>query len=315
MDIFDINITEYLFQILIFISGAIFAVIFKIILQEPVSEFLARSLKGRFVKQKRGISGVWECCYRYPSKGNYHYERQLMKIKQSGSKIYGENITFESHDHIITGDIKDSLFLTGRWKNITEGDIWVGTYQFVLSTNGNEMAGKWLGFNSENKVQQGPWYWEKISSDISKKSIEKIREEWEPNDNLKANCEPEIYKFKNLLELYGQAWQMQNKELLTKIFTKDAVYQERAFERPYRGIKEIQQYWQKKVINEQSNIEFELLSFNINSNDGYAEWKAVFDEKPKGVRKEIREVAILRLRDNKIYSLREYWTSRKVQNL
>jgi hypothetical protein len=120
---------------------------------------------------------------------------------------------------------------------------------------------------------------------------------------------------KRILQVYKTAWETQDPELILTIFTKDAVYHERILDEPLRGHEAIARYWTKKVVAQQRNISFDLLSIYLDGSTAVAEWNATFDDLQFGVRKLIREVAILEIEANKISSLREYWASKNIGEL
>ena len=125
-------------------------------------------------------------------------------------------------------------------------------------------------------------------------------------------CQPPEDRFRELVSKYGLAWERQDVLALCSIFTEDAIYQERAFERPLKGLVEIRRYWERKVAKEQSNIRFRILSLYGGIGTGVAEWEAEFDDIAQNVRKKIREVAILELSGEKIRGMREYWSSKRL---
>jgi len=112
---------------------------------------------------------------------------------------------------------------------------------------------------------------------------------------------------KQTLKTYKDAWVNQDPNKILTIFTQNAKYHERAFKKPFKGHKEIKQYWKTKVVEEQSNIKFKLLNFYIDKNTVIAEWDASFHSNIEKKRIHIKEVAILEFKGNKIKSLREYW--------
>ena len=112
------------------------------------------------------------------------------------------------------------------------------------------------------------------------------------------------------IEIYKNAWINQDSKEILTIFTKNATYYERAFEKPFSGHKEIKEYWNKKVVQEQSDIKFRLLNIYIQKDIVVAEWEASFFNNAENQRTQIREVAILEFESNKIKSLREYWHSK-----
>jgi len=112
-----------------------------------------------------------------------------------------------------------------------------------------------------------------------------------------------------LLKIYEQAWINQDPELILTIFCKDGLYHERVFDAPYVGHSQIKSYWERKVLGEQEDISFKLLNTYIDGYNVIAEWEASFLDTKQGINKRIREVAILEIREGKIFSLREYWAS------
>lgn len=116
----------------------------------------------------------------------------------------------------------------------------------------------------------------------------------------------------NILKTYGEAWVEQNTDKILSIFHTDGIYHERVLGKPMVGHKEIAQYWQTKVVQEQSNIKFALLNYYLCENTVIAEWEASFNSNIENCRIHIKEVAILEIEGNKIKSLREYWQSEKL---
>lgn len=111
------------------------------------------------------------------------------------------------------------------------------------------------------------------------------------------------------LKVYQIAWETQDPKLIVTIFTEDAIYHERIFERPIRGREGIRRYWMTRVVKDQANISFRVLNLYLDRSTAVAEWEASFDDLPQKVRKRIREVAILDFRDDLICGLREYWST------
>ncbi|RLE46899.1 nuclear transport factor 2 family protein [Candidatus Woesearchaeota archaeon] len=119
-------------------------------------------------------------------------------------------------------------------------------------------------------------------------------------------------RVKELLKTYKEAWVNQDINKILSIFAEDGVYHERAFKKPFKGHKEIADYWKTKVCEEQSKIEFKLLNFFVCGNTVIAEWEAFFNSNIENARIHIKEVAILEIKNELIKSLREYWHSEKL---
>ena len=117
---------------------------------------------------------------------------------------------------------------------------------------------------------------------------------------------------RELIDVYIRAWTTQDPDLIVTIFTPTATYHERVLRQPIRDHAGIREYWQTKVANEQANIQAELLSLYLDGTTAIAEWEARFDDVVEGHRKRMREVAILELEGDRIASLREYWSSERL---
>lgn len=120
-------------------------------------------------------------------------------------------------------------------------------------------------------------------------------------------------KLLNTLKIYQEAWEKQNPSLVLSVFTEDAVYHERVFQRPILRHEGIKKYWEDKVVKGQGNIKFKLLHVYIDGQTAIAEWEVWFDDYVQGVRKHLKEVAILHFRGKLISSLREYWACEVTQ--
>jgi hypothetical protein len=116
---------------------------------------------------------------------------------------------------------------------------------------------------------------------------------------------------KKILKTYEEAWVEQDTGKILSIFHKSGSYHEYLLKKPMMGHKAIRDYWQSKVVEEQSDIKFKLLSHYICKDTLIAEWDATFYSRILNARCHIVEVAIMKIKDDKIQSLREYWHSEK----
>ena len=118
---------------------------------------------------------------------------------------------------------------------------------------------------------------------------------------------------REVIETYIRAWVEQDPELILTVFTESATYHERVLEKPICAHKGIRQYWQEKVLESQDRIECVLLNLYLDGTTAIAEWEACFDDLKQGVRKRMREVAILEFEGRLIGTLREYWASEELK--
>jgi hypothetical protein len=120
---------------------------------------------------------------------------------------------------------------------------------------------------------------------------------------------------RDVLDVYIRAWETQDPDLITTIFTAGATYHERVLEAPIPNRDAIRRYWETKVVQGQANIKCELLAVYLDGTTAIAEWEAEFDDVVQGVRKRMREIAVLDFDGLRIAALREYWSSEQVGEL
>lgn len=114
------------------------------------------------------------------------------------------------------------------------------------------------------------------------------------------------------LDTYIRAWESQDPDLIVTIFTEAATYHERVLSAPIPDRNAIRDYWQSKVVGAQANIKVQLLNVYLDDDTVIAEWLAEFDDLAQGVRKRMREIAVLVFEDGLVSSLREYWSSEHI---
>jgi ketosteroid isomerase-like protein len=114
---------------------------------------------------------------------------------------------------------------------------------------------------------------------------------------------------RKVIDVYMRAWSEQDPDLIVTIFTESATYHERVLDEPIRTREGIRKYWMDKVVGAQARIEPRLLALYVDGETAVAEWEARFDDLEDGVRKRMREVAILDFEGERISRLREYWAS------
>jgi len=113
-----------------------------------------------------------------------------------------------------------------------------------------------------------------------------------------------------LINLYGKAWETQDIELISTLFTEDATYNDPK-ELENIGLNAIKEYWKYKVIGEQKDIKFELKNVWIDGDVVIAEWHATFKDIKRSLNIDMLETAIFTVKDDKFSSLREYYKTIK----
>ena len=117
---------------------------------------------------------------------------------------------------------------------------------------------------------------------------------------------------REVIDVYIKAWETQDENLILTIFTEGATYHERVMREPIPDRDSIGAYWRSKVVEAQANITCRLLNLYLDGDTAIAEWEAEFDDLAQGLRKRMREIAVLTFEGRLIASLREYWQSETV---
>ncbi len=117
---------------------------------------------------------------------------------------------------------------------------------------------------------------------------------------------------REVIDVYIRAWTEQDPDLIVTIFTPAATYHERVMQDPIPDREAIRAYWLAKVVGAQANITCRLLNLYLDGDTAIAEWEAEFDDMAQGLRKRMREIAVLKFEGHLITSLREYWASQTV---
>jgi ketosteroid isomerase-like protein len=117
---------------------------------------------------------------------------------------------------------------------------------------------------------------------------------------------------------YGEAWVSQDTKKIGALFTEDAVYVERAFDRKatFRGRAEIEKYWNYQICGKQTNILFRHIESEMvrdaDSPIAVVKWLAEFDNRRENrsgkANKRVRfcQMAKLVFQGNRISYLEEY---------
>ena len=111
---------------------------------------------------------------------------------------------------------------------------------------------------------------------------------------------------RKLIEVYGRAWESKDVELITTIFTGDAIYND-PVEPENIGIEAIRNYWQTKVVEGQEDIKFEIKNVWVDGETVIAEWHATFKDIKRQLYVDMMETSIFTTKDGKFDSLREYY--------
>jgi hypothetical protein len=129
-------------------------------------------------KGARGpLTGIWRSTYAYvsSSRGNktFSSEHYVMVI-QHGSRIQVRSLPKTAAGRVMMDLTVDGQVITGTWTEETDPDgyykssTYSGAIHMLLDHTGHRMKGKWLGFNRDGGISDGPWVLDLVSADTGK---------------------------------------------------------------------------------------------------------------------------------------------------
>lgn len=142
-------------------------------------------------KGARGpLTGIWRSTYSYisSSRGDKTFtsEHYVMVI-QHGNRVQVRSLPGTATGRVMMDLTVDGQVITGTWTEETDPDgyykssVYSGAIHMLLDHTGHRMKGKWLGFNRDGEVSDGPWVLNLASADTSKAAVEKYDRPVEPD--------------------------------------------------------------------------------------------------------------------------------------
>lgn len=83
-----------------------------------------------------------------------------------------------------------------------------------------------------------------------------------------------------IVQRYFDAWKNQSVSELSNVFEKDAIYYEKPFQKPIKGLAAIKTYWKDHVVK-QRNINNKIIKTFFVRHTAICEWISVFDFEDK----------------------------------
>lgn len=110
------------------------------------------------------LSGIWHSRYTYESTARGTIARHHhVVILQNGSQLSAESLPNSNDSPVSLTLTMRGPIGTGTWTEHTaiagyyQGAVYHGALQVIVDPTGRSMAGKWVGFDKEFRVDSGPW--------------------------------------------------------------------------------------------------------------------------------------------------------------
>jgi hypothetical protein len=164
-------------NIVLWIAGAVasafIGLVFTVLFQDRLSIILVNVLRGVWVgDRRRSISGDWFTYYAVvpdratsSSAAEPSGSIEVIRLSQVGNRVAGVN-TSRSRDYQILAVLRDDSYLTGTWRDFSEGRYHWGGFQLWWLDNGRGLVGKFVGKDSRNHINHGIWLWARKKDDL-----------------------------------------------------------------------------------------------------------------------------------------------------
>lgn len=135
------------------------------------------------------LSGIWHSRYSYESTGRgpitrHHY----VVVRQDGSRLAAESLPGSNDSPVSLSFTVRGPIATGTWTEHTavdgyyQGAVYHGALQVIVDPTGRSMAGRWVGFDKEFRVDSGPWALDLVDTGTDEATRQKYnRSPTEPN--------------------------------------------------------------------------------------------------------------------------------------
>ena len=140
----------------------------------PFESLLIKVFGGISLTPSRRLRGLWIIKYSYKSGEELKVDYLLMKVKQLGKNIVAKTENNEYGKYYFNGNIHMNSYITGIWSSYLDGDVHNGAFQTITTHYGNQAVGKWLGFNRDNIVLDGPMIWTRINETNNRKNNKEL---------------------------------------------------------------------------------------------------------------------------------------------
>jgi hypothetical protein len=128
-----------------------------------------------FAPRINGVAGIWASVYEYPSEGIMKKDYHMFEITQFSNRFKGISLTLCYGQYYVEGIVNNDLYVSGIWESRIARDKHTGAFQFISNNYGNKMIGRWIGYNSTNKVQDGKIEWIYYKNKLCRKEKKRLR--------------------------------------------------------------------------------------------------------------------------------------------
>lgn len=140
-------------------------------------------------KGARGpLTGIWRSTYVYTSssRGQELTSEHYVMVIHRGNRLQVRSLPKTATGRVMMDLVADGPVISGTWTEETnpdgyyQGSTYSGAIHMLLDPTGHRMKGRWLGFNRDGEIQDGPWILNLVSADTAKAAAEQYNRPVEP---------------------------------------------------------------------------------------------------------------------------------------
>jgi hypothetical protein len=170
--------------ILLWLTGIIASAVVTVLINDPL-KFVVVRVFGGYTPTARSLRGLWKGCYDYSTEGVVKAEEHYFTVRQIGKYVVMKTLSTGLAWYKLRGKLDQQSFLTGIWEESTpDGRFYHGAFQLTIHPQGNEMSGRWVGYNRHYIVMGGAWVFRREHLSMDKKKIAKYvsNQGWPQNE-------------------------------------------------------------------------------------------------------------------------------------
>jgi hypothetical protein len=133
-------------------------------------------------KGARGpLTGIWRSTYTYvsSSRGDKAFtSSHYVMVIHRGNRLQVRSLPKTATGRVTMDLVVDDHVITGTWTEETDPEgyykasAYSGAIHMLVDPTGHRMKGKWLGFNRDGGISDGPWVLDLVSADTSNAAVE-----------------------------------------------------------------------------------------------------------------------------------------------
>ncbi len=154
-----------------------FARLFNYYYSDHIDSFFSKVWRKR--RPSEGINGLWYSVYwRYTRSNHVRYYSHVVVVRKRGSMFLATALLGPPKRCVLEGRIDSKGFISGTWMNEDQNVQYHGAFQFRRHAGDDVIAGKWLGWNAENRINSGVWVFCRISDKTDRKAQLEVRQRY-----------------------------------------------------------------------------------------------------------------------------------------